>query len=168
MGGKRSYWAALAAIGAFLSTQTYAQDSSVILQLNRVVTYSTDKPFTKAVPGNTRILDIVPVTDHEVVLQPQAVGSTNILFLDPHGLILANIDVRVDDPVEIGRHGVELHNDSSKLGNAAYYRCSTDGCVLADETIMRSTPAAAPPQQTITQSVREAPSQAPTAAAPAK
>ncbi len=167
MGAKRSGYAALAALAALLSTQAHAQDSSVILQLNRVITYSTDKPFTKAVPGNTRILDIVPVTDHEVVLQPQAVGSTNILFLDPHGIILANIDVRVDDPVEIGRHGVELHNDSSKLGNAAYYRCSSDGCVLADETIMRSTLTPAPAAQ-INQTIREAPAPQTPPQAPAK
>jgi hypothetical protein len=138
---RRTLRSVLALSVALISSHALAQPpDSVVLQLNRVVSYSTSNPFTKAVPGNVKILDVVPVTDREVILQPQSVGSTNILFLDAHGEILANIDVRVDDPVEIGRHGVELHNVPQKLGNAAYYRCSAIGCVLDDETIMRATP----------------------------
>src|SRR5262249_19259807 len=58
-------------------------------------TVSIDRPFASATPGNATIIDVLPVSDRTLLITPQKVGNTNILFFDAQSVPIANVGVQV-------------------------------------------------------------------------
>lgn len=71
------------------------QVSKVEMESGRVLTVSTDKPFSEIVIGNTDILDVFPLTDNSLYIQSKRFGITNITLYTEERRILEVVDVRV-------------------------------------------------------------------------
>ncbi|CUJ18388.1 type II and III secretion system protein family protein [Cognatishimia activa] len=69
--------------------------SKVEMESGRVLTVSTDKPFSEIVIGNTDILDVFPLTDNSLYIQSKRFGITNITLYTEDRRILEVVDVRV-------------------------------------------------------------------------
>jgi len=115
---------------------------SVILRLGIATTFTTAGDFKTAVPGDTKVVEIFPLTDRKVILQPLAVGATNILFLDTKGEEVANVSVRVDQSVheEGGATRIQVHNVPGKIGSATAYRCGNLGCDYLEDVNIKPAP----------------------------
>jgi Flp pilus assembly secretin CpaC len=70
------------------------------LQLGVAVLHQQETAFTNAVVGDTKIIEIVPITDHSLTIVPVATGLTNILLLDDVGNQVGNVGIAVvaDEP----------------------------------------------------------------------
>ena len=80
--------------------------------------------------GNPKIVDATAQDDRTVVLTPQAVGETNIIFLDER-------NVRVTSHQHSRRGGsgtsrVKIHNKKLVTSDTVY-RCSENRCEYVDE-----------------------------------
>lgn len=71
------------------------QVSNVQMESGRVLTVSTDKPFSEIVIGNTDILDVFPLTDNSLYIQSKRFGITNITLYTEERRLIEVIDVRV-------------------------------------------------------------------------
>ncbi|SHG95025.1 type II and III secretion system protein family protein [Cognatishimia maritima] len=69
--------------------------SNIVMESGRVLTVSTDKPFSEIIIGNTEILDVFPLTDNSLYIQSKRFGITNITLYTEDRRILEVVDVRV-------------------------------------------------------------------------
>jgi hypothetical protein len=113
---------------------------TVALKPNFISTYTLDKPFKTILIGNPKIVDATAQDDRTVVLTPQAVGETNIIFLDELNGQITSINVLVDEGVATSR--VRIHN-KSLLTSFTTYRCWENRCEYVDEVTAKE-PAALP------------------------
>ena len=80
--------------------------------------------------GNPKIVDATSQDDRTVILTPQAVGETNIIFLDERNVRITSINVLVDEGVATSR--VKIHNKRLVTSFTAY-RCWENRCEYVDE-----------------------------------
>jgi hypothetical protein len=118
--------------------------------------HQQETAFTNAVVGDTKIIEIVPITDHSLTIVPVATGLTNILLLDDVGNQVGNVGIAVvaDEPAAptepltaLGPGRVRIHN-KALLTSYTAYRCSPYGCQYFDELPAKE-PAALPPTTSI-------------------
>ena len=113
---------------------------TVALKPNFISTFTLDKPFKTILIGNPKIVDATAQDDRTVVLTPQAVGETNIIFLDERNIQITSINVLVDEGVATSR--VKIHN-KALLTSFTTYRCWENRCEYVDEVTAKE-PAALP------------------------
>ena len=98
----------VAAIFVAATSATYAEEAAtaacqpgrlsspclqtVTLRPNFISTFTTDRPFKTIMIGNPKIVDATAQDDRTVVLTPQAVGETNIIFLDERNVRITSIE----------------------------------------------------------------------------
>ena len=113
---------------------------TVALKPNFISTFTLDKPFKTVLIGNPKIVDATAQDDRTVVLTPQAVGETNIIFLDERNVQITSINVLVDEGVATSR--VRIYN-KALLTSFTTYRCWENRCEYVDEVTAKE-PAALP------------------------
>ena len=104
---------------------------TVYLRPNFISTFTIDKPFKTVLVGNPRIVQATAHSDRTVVLTPQDVGETNIIFLDEGNVQITNINVLVDEPGPV-RVRVKIHN-KALITSFTAYRCDKIRCEYVDE-----------------------------------
>jgi hypothetical protein len=101
---------------------------TVYLSPNFISTLTIDKPFKTVLVGNPGIVQATAHSDRMVVLTPQDVGETNIIFLDEGNVQISNINVQVG-PAFVR---VKIHN-KALLTSFTAYRCDKIRCEYVDE-----------------------------------
>ena len=132
--------AATSATRAEEAAKGHASLQTVALKPNFISTFTLDKPFKTVLIGNPKIVDATAQDDRTVVLTPQAVGETNIIFLDERNVQITSINVLVDEGVATSR--VKIHN-KALLTSFTTYRCWENRCEYVDEVTAKE-PAALP------------------------
>jgi hypothetical protein len=95
-----------------------------------VTTIPPGEGYGKAPLG--RVVDALVLSDHKLLLQPEAVGNVNIDFFDNKNTRVAGLDVTVINPAPLGRFIV--HN-GKRLSDTQVF---VDG-ELVDETYSKAT-----------------------------
>jgi Flp pilus assembly secretin CpaC len=121
---------ALILVAATCATRAEEAARTVPLRPNFISTFTTDKPFKTILIGNPKIVDATAQDDRTVVLTPQAVGETNIIFLDERNVRVTSINVLVDEGAATSR--VKIHNKAA-LTSFTVYRCWENRCEYVDE-----------------------------------
>jgi Flp pilus assembly secretin CpaC len=86
----------LAAMFAAMSlTGALAQDRAVALDVGSQWRLFLAKPFATVIVGDPEIVDVRTDDDQSVVVEPLKGGVTNLVFVDAHGMVTANIKVSV-------------------------------------------------------------------------
>ena len=76
-----------------------AADQTVALRLGVKSALVLDRAFETVLIGDSDIVDVHERDDRSVVLDPLAPGTTNLIFVDDRKIVVANIEVRVQQPV---------------------------------------------------------------------
>ena len=116
---------------------------TVPLRPNFISTFTTDKPFKTILIGNPKIVEATAQDDRTVILTPQAVGETNIIFLDERNVRITSINVLVDEGAGTSR--VKIHN-KKLLTSFTVYRCSENRCEYVDEVTAKEPAPSGPPR----------------------
>jgi Flp pilus assembly secretin CpaC len=74
---------------------TLAQDGPVALAIGGEFRLFVDKPFATVIVGDPLVVDVRTDDDRSVVIEPLKAGATNLVFVDAHGMVTANIKVSV-------------------------------------------------------------------------
>jgi Pilus formation protein N terminal region len=90
-------------VAATWATRAEEAAKTVALRPNFISTFTTDRPFKTILVGNPKIVEATVQDDRTVVLTPQAVGETNIIFLDERNVRITSINV--PSTRELGRVG---------------------------------------------------------------
>jgi hypothetical protein len=93
--------------------------------------------------GNPKIVEATVQDDRTVVLTPQAVGETNIIFLDERNVRITSINVLVDEGVGTSR--VKIYN-KRLLTSFTAYRCWENRCEYVDEVTAKEPAPSGPPR----------------------
>jgi hypothetical protein len=135
----------VAAIFAAATWATPAEEAAktVALRPNFISTFTTDRPFKTILVGNPKIIEATVQDDRTVVLTPQAVGETNIIFLDERNVRITSINVLVDEGVGTSR--VKIHN-KRLLTSFTAYRCWENRCEYVDEVTAKEPAPSGPPK----------------------
>jgi len=72
-----------------------AQDGPVALGVGSEFRLFLDKAFATVIVGDPRVVDVRTDDDQSVVIDPLKAGETNLVFVDAHGMVTANIKVSV-------------------------------------------------------------------------
>jgi Flp pilus assembly secretin CpaC len=95
-------------VAATWATRAEEAAKTVALRPNFISTFTTDRPFKTILVANPKIVEATVQDDRTVVLTPQAVGETNIIFLDERNVRITSINVLVDEGVGTSR--VKIYN----------------------------------------------------------
>ena len=89
------------ALTAFVAADcpAWATDRTIVLRLGAEAPLLLEKPFEKVLIGNPQIVDVITRGDRSIILQPLALGATNIIFLDERSMVTANIGILVCEAV---------------------------------------------------------------------
>jgi len=122
----------VAAIVVAAPSATRAEEAvkTVALRPNFISTFTTDRPFKTVLVGNPKIVEVTVQDDRTAVLTPQAVGETNIIFLDERNVRITSINVLIDEGVGTSR--VKIHN-KALVTSSTVYRCWENRCEYVDE-----------------------------------
>jgi Flp pilus assembly secretin CpaC len=74
-------------------------DQVVALRLGVKSALVLDRAFETVLIGDSDIVDVHERDDRSVVLDPLAPGTTNLIFVDDRKVVVANIEVLVQQPV---------------------------------------------------------------------
>jgi Flp pilus assembly secretin CpaC len=85
------------ALAVFLATGSlaWATDRTIILRLGAETPLLLEKPFERVLIGDPHVVDVVTRGDRSIILQPLALGATNIIFLDDRSMVTTNIGILV-------------------------------------------------------------------------
>lgn len=87
---------ALAATLLFSATAgTHAEDDAVALGVGSAFRLSLQKAFETVIVGDPLVLDVRTDDNQSIVIEPLKAGVTNLVFVDAHGMVTANIKVSV-------------------------------------------------------------------------
>jgi hypothetical protein len=90
--------------GGIYGTQGTIHATKGIASIYRL---ETREPFATVTVGDTKVMDVAPLTDHSVIIQGHEPGTTNLIFLNSEKVPIKDIAVVVDDQ---GSGFVEIHN----------------------------------------------------------
>jgi Flp pilus assembly secretin CpaC len=80
---------------ATTSSLVCATDRTIILRLGVETPLLLEKPFETVIIGDPRVVDVITRGDRSIILQPLALGSANVIFLDNRSIVTANIGILV-------------------------------------------------------------------------
>ena len=89
--------AVLAAAPAWALTEVKAARPSVNLELGAGSTYAIERPFKTLLVGDPHVVDVKTQDERTVLLKPLGLGTTNLIFIDENGIVIANLAIRVRD-----------------------------------------------------------------------
>jgi len=72
-----------------------AQDRAVALGVGSPWRLFLEKPFETVIVGDPKIVDVRTDDDQSIVIEPLKDGVTNLVFVDSHGMVTANVKVSV-------------------------------------------------------------------------
>ncbi|MBV9458182.1 MAG: pilus assembly protein N-terminal domain-containing protein [Bradyrhizobium sp.] len=72
-----------------------AQDGPVALGLGSEFRLFLDRAFATVIVGDPHVVDVHTDDDQSVLIDPLQAGETNLVFVDAHGMVTANIKVSV-------------------------------------------------------------------------
>lgn len=72
-----------------------AQDRAVVLGVGMNSRLLLARPFETVIVGDPLVADVRTDDNQSVVIEPLKAGVTNLVFVDAHGLVTANIKVTV-------------------------------------------------------------------------
>lgn len=137
---------ALIAVGTLAATPATAQvglsDASDVhagqldVPMNKSQVLRSDRPFAKALVGNSEIADVLPLTDSSLYVLGKKMGTTSLTLYDRRNMLIAVVDVTVGPDV------VSLKRQLSELmpGDQVGARMANDSIIL--EGVVSSGPAA--------------------------
>jgi Flp pilus assembly secretin CpaC len=131
--------ASFLAIAVSSATQAAEQDS-VDVTLGYVsppYKLKTEKPFTTAIVGDTKIIDISPLGNRSIRIVTQAVGDTNILFLDEANVPIMDLSVSV---TKKGSNHAEIHDKATISSDTMYQSRGTGGQFVGESTVAEPAP----------------------------
>jgi Flp pilus assembly secretin CpaC len=74
------------------------QDRAVVLSLGTPSRLMLARVFETVIVGDPGIVDVRTDDDRSVVIEPLKPGTTNLVFVDADGRVVANVRVSVCDP----------------------------------------------------------------------
>jgi Flp pilus assembly secretin CpaC len=74
-----------------------AQDRAMVLSLGPPSRLTLARVFETVIVGDPGIVDVRTDDDRSAVVEPLNRGATNIVFVDVHGLVIANVRISVCD-----------------------------------------------------------------------
>jgi Flp pilus assembly secretin CpaC len=77
------------------SSGALAQDGPVALGLGSEFRLFLDQAFATVIVSDPLVVDVRTDDDQSVVIEPLKAGVTNLVFVDAHGMVTANIKVSV-------------------------------------------------------------------------
>lgn len=132
----------LVAAIALLPTVAFAQPEETIRVqrgIASVYKIDTEAPFSTVNIGNSKVADVVPLTDRSLIIQGHTTGTTNIIFLSKGNIPIKNLAVVVD---EQGSGFIQIHN-KALLNSYTAFSCWSNGCQFVGENTV-SEPAPLP------------------------
>jgi Flp pilus assembly secretin CpaC len=72
-----------------------AADQTIVVERGTPFPLVLETPFDAFLVGNPAVVDVHSRGDHAVIVEGIALGSSNIVFLDVRGIVIANIEVLV-------------------------------------------------------------------------
>ena len=72
-----------------------AQDRTVALGIGTEWRLFLAKAFATVIVGDPLVVDVRTDDDQSVVIEPRGAGETNLVFVDSHGIVIANVKVSV-------------------------------------------------------------------------
>lgn len=110
---------------------TEVATASVRVQRGIAYVYRIDtkEAFVTVNVGDTRIADVIPLTDRTLLIQGQKAGTTNVIFFDDMKQPIEDLTIAVD---EQGKGFVKIHN-KALLNSYTIYTCWDKGCEFVGE-----------------------------------
>lgn len=115
-----------------IAQSTYSSSDAGLLAgqldvpLNKSQVVTVDRPFAKAMVGNSEIADIVPVTNRSLYVLGKKMGTTSLTIYDSNNIVISVVDLAVGpDIVSLRRQMAEMI-PGEKIGA----RISNDAVVL--------------------------------------
>ena len=134
------------------STAALAQNGTTLrVQKNMAAVYRVDttEAISSITVGNPKIMDVAPLTDRSILIEPHIAGTTNLTFFNKDKRPIKDLTVVVD---EQGSGFVRIHN-KAMLNSFTTFTCWSDGCQFVGENTVAE-PAPLPRgHQSINQSV---------------
>jgi Flp pilus assembly secretin CpaC len=72
-----------------------AEDDAVALGIGSAFRLSLQKTFETVIVSDPLVLDVRTDDNQSVVIEPLKAGVTNLVFVDAHGMVTANIKVSI-------------------------------------------------------------------------
>jgi|SRR5215471_531976 len=91
-------------------------------------TYTVDTPYKTIQIGDSKIVDVLAITDRSFNLRAQANGITDVILFDEQGVVVKSVTVQVADPQNPAVHAVKIFNLPGQLSGSSHYECSATGC----------------------------------------
>ncbi len=92
--------ASLAAVPAAAQTRPSIHAGTLEVPLNKSQVLNADRPIAKAMIGNDKIADILPISDRSIYVLGKAMGTTSLTLYDAAGRVISVMDVAVGPDVE--------------------------------------------------------------------
>jgi hypothetical protein len=113
----------------------------ISLTMGEAGLFQTSAPFAKISVTDEKIVEVTPQSDRELVINPRAVGSTNIFVFDDKSGLVARLDVSVDvsqkiyskEPDVVRVYG-RIYNAQGGLNRPATYHCNHRDCEYVSES----------------------------------
>ena len=87
---------AVAVMLLFVSVTTVrAGDDGVELGVGDAFRLFLEKAFATVIVGDPLVVDVRTDDDRSVVVEPLSAGETNLVFVDAHGVVIANVRISV-------------------------------------------------------------------------
>jgi Flp pilus assembly secretin CpaC len=75
-----------------------AEDRAMVLGAGIPSRLALDSVFASVIIGDPLIVEVRIDDDRSVVIEPLKPGATNLVFVDAHGRVIANVRISVCDP----------------------------------------------------------------------
>lgn len=96
------------------------QNEAITLRPGFAARWQAPRAFRTASVADASIIEVVPQSDHRLLLTAKATGSTNVMVLDEQGDLVANLIVSVGGVL----NKVVIHNKRDNLAGYTAYSCS--------------------------------------------
>src|ERR1700742_103025 len=77
----------------------WATDWTIILRLGSEAPLLLQKPFETVIVGDPHVVDVVTRGSRSIILEPIALGATNVIFLDDRSIVTTNLGILVGEAV---------------------------------------------------------------------
>ena len=85
----------LAAGAPATRSATPPQDETLTLMLGGGSTFTLERPFETILIDNPDVVDVKPLNDRSVLIEPLNLGASSLLFVDERNIAIANVMVLV-------------------------------------------------------------------------
>jgi hypothetical protein len=91
--------------------------------------YAGGEPIASVSIGDSTVADVLPLTEHDFLIQSHKIGRTNMLFLDKNRQVLDEVIVIVDRPIS----GLTRIHNKALINSYTEFSCSPTGCQFVGE-----------------------------------